>query len=394
MQKTNNQSHSRLVVTGGGTGGHLFAGLALAREHQRRHGIDSVHFYASTGEIEKRELPKTEVKYSLFQVLPLKGKSLLFRIKSAIIGVISLLSIARALLRHRPTAILGVGGFVSGPVILCAYILKLLRFIPLKTIAILEQNAVPGFTNRVLSHISDRVFVAFAGVESVFPDPSKCIVSGNPIREAIKNISLENVSGKNPHTPPHLLIFGGSQGARGINRRMLLVLSKLKETVPGITWLHQCGVKEYESVRAEYVRLKLPETQLVPFIDDMPKEYRRADLIICRAGSSTLSELSFVLKPALLIPFPAAADNHQEKNAQHFAKTGAAKVMLELNPDERLLLKDGLSSEDLINRSAERWYQEIRLALQDSVFSEVAQREFKKFQVLDSNEVILKQLEA
>jgi len=340
----------KVVITGGGTGGHLFAGVTIAREIMKRFGPESTYFFASLGEIEKRELPQTGIPFRLYGILPIKGKSILFQIKALFVALFNVFMIARDLYSIKPTAILGVGGFVSGPVIVAAYILKLFKLIPLQCITLLEQNAIPGLTNRWLSRFSDHIFLAFAGTQASFGPRLKTEVSGNPIRMEVRELAEKELK-KDPKDSKKILIFGGSQGARGLNQRVLAFLPMLLKQHPTLDYLHQCGPKELESSRIAYLALGLDTKKLVPFISDMARAYRESDVIICRAGSSTLSELTFVGRPAILVPFPFAADNHQEKNARHFEQKGAVRVILESTTDPEVWCRE---ISDLLTNEATR----------------------------------------
>jgi UDP-N-acetylglucosamine--N-acetylmuramyl-(pentapeptide) pyrophosphoryl-undecaprenol N-acetylglucosamine transferase len=307
-----------LIVTGGGTGGHLFAGIAIADEWKSRFPDSRILFVGAKGGIEERLVPKANYPLDLLRLGSLKGVSTSKRLKTALQLPIALLTAAWILVRERPKAVIGVGGYASGPMVLIARVLGWAW--GCKT-AILEQNAVPGFTNRILGRFAHSVFCAFPGVESRF-QKKKTHITGNPVRKTM--VALESAN-RDPFT---IFIFGGSQGAKGINSLVLESLPLLKDLQPRIRWIHQTGEHDFDRVVSGY-RDAGVEGRIERFIYDMPECYRQASLIICRAGSSTLAELAAVHRAAILIPFPFASDNHQEKNAKLFVDRSAAELLVQ-----------------------------------------------------------------
>lgn len=307
-----------LVVTGGGTGGHIYAGVAIADEWKRLYPDSRILFVGAHGGIEERLVPKAGYPLELVRLGSLKSVSFGKRMKTLFQIPWALLTAARILIRARPDAVVGVGGYASGPVVLIA---RLLGWTWGVRTAILEQNAVPGFTNRILSRFSHTVFCAFPGIEGKF-QRSKTAITGNPVRGSM--LPYPSAS-RDPFT---VFIFGGSQGAVGINTLVLDSFEYLGDLLPKLRFIHQTGERDYERVAEGYRRAGI-SARVEKFIHDMPECYRAASLVVCRAGSSTLAELAAVRRAAILVPFPFASDNHQEKNARLFVDRGAAELMIQ-----------------------------------------------------------------
>jgi UDP-N-acetylglucosamine--N-acetylmuramyl-(pentapeptide) pyrophosphoryl-undecaprenol N-acetylglucosamine transferase len=306
-----------MLIAGGGTGGHLFPGIALAEEFSSRDPGHSVLFVGTRHGIEVRAVPPAGFDLELIQVGGLKGKGLwgwlkgLWRIPRAI------WQSRRILKKFRPDVVVGVGGYASGPVLLAAWLMRL-------PTAVLEQNALPGMTNRVLGRFVRRVFVAFSQAEKFFK-PKKVRLLGNPVRRALAEDlqkDRQEPSGK------HLLVFGGSQGARILNQVVPDAVRQLCGHLPGLQVVHQTGEQECEEVKRRYQERGVA-AEVLPFIHDMAAAYRDADVVVSRAGATTVAELSLCRKPAVLIPFPYAADNHQVVNAQALVEAGAAVMILQ-----------------------------------------------------------------
>jgi len=306
------QSENRLLVAGGGTGGHILAGVAIADEWVRQLE-GSVLFVGAEQGLEARLVPKHGYSLKLLKIGALNRVSFKTRLQTFIQLPLSFIKAFLILLSYRPTAVLGVGGYASGPVVLLARFLS--PVLGIKT-AIIEQNSVAGFTNRMLGKRVHCVFCAFqAGGQSF--DARKVMVTGNPIRSSLKLLPPS-------HDPFTLFIFGGSQGALGINTMVLESLPFLKNE--SIKIIHQTGVRDYERVVAGYSRAGV-DARIEKFIDDMGACYAKASLVISRAGASSMAELASVGRAAIFIPLPTAADNHQEKNARIFESAGAAWVV-------------------------------------------------------------------
>lgn len=308
----------RLVVTGGGTGGHIFAGVAIADEWKRRYPDSRIVFVGAAGGIEERLVPKAGYPLELVKLGSLKGVSSGKRLKTLLQIPLALLAAARILAREKPDAVIGVGGYASGPVVLIA---RLIGWTWGTRTAILEQNAVPGFTNRILARFSHSVFCAFPGIEDRFRG-ARTAVTGNPVRGTMVPCPP---AARDPFT---VFIFGGSQGAVGINTLVLDSFEYLGDLLPRLRFVHQTGERDFERVSAGYAKAGIA-ARVERFIHDMPECYRAASLVVCRAGSSTLAELAAVRRAAILVPFPFASDNHQEKNARLLVDRGAAELMIQ-----------------------------------------------------------------
>lgn len=303
----------RVLIAGGGTGGHLFPGVAIAEEIRARHPDAAVTFVGTRRGIEARVLPELGWPLELIEVSGLKTVGAagairgLFRLPRAYWQ-------ARALLkRHQPDAVIGVGGYASGPVVLAARV----RGIPT---AICEQNSIPGLTNKMLGRLARAVFLSFDESRRFF-NPKKILMTGNPVRRDL----LQRLLAAGPSPAPdrtHILVCGGSQGAVAVNELASAALASLaREHALAIT--HQTGEKDLEPTRARYAAAGV-EATCHAFIKDMASAYLAADLIIGRAGATTVAELAIAGKPAIFIPYPFAADNHQELNAREMAAKGAA----------------------------------------------------------------------
>ena len=295
------------------------AGVAIADvwKSQKR---GKVVFVGARGGIEERLVPRAGYTLELLTLGSLKRVSLMRRIKTLLQLPLSLLRSMSILIRERPKAVVGVGGYASGPLVLMA---RLIGWMWGARVGILEQNAVPGLTNRILGRFSHRVLSAFPGVEAQFPR-GKVEVSGNPVRAEMKPLPSA------PRDPFTIFIFGGSQGAQGINSLILDAIPLLGELKSKVRFIHQTGEKDFERVRDAHAKLGT-QAQVERFIYDMVGAYGQASLLVCRAGSSTLAEVAAVRRASVLVPFPYAADNHQEKNARIFEKGGAARVLVQFD---------------------------------------------------------------
>lgn len=311
----NHKKIKKLLVAGGGTGGHVLAGIAIADEWKQSFPDSRILFVGSEQGLESRLVPKHGYPLVTLKIGALNRVSLKTRMLTLFKLPFSFLKALFVLLRFRPHAVIGVGGYASGPVVMLARFLS--PIFRMKT-AILEQNSVAGFTNRMLGRWVHQVFCAFEDGSINF-DPTKVTITGNPIRSHLKKLPA---SKDEPFT---LFIFGGSQGAMGINTMILDALPHLKGK--GIEFIHQTGVNDFERVKSAYEREGISGVRVEKFIDDMAACYEKSSLVVCRAGASTLTELASVGRAAIFIPLPTAADNHQEKNARIFEKTGAAIVI-------------------------------------------------------------------
>lgn len=307
---------TRLLIAGGGTGGHLFPGVAVAEELLAREPGAELLFVGTARGIEARVVPELGWDIELIKVSGLKTVGALGALRGALRIPASLLQSRRILKRFRPDAVIGVGGYASGPVVLAA------KLMGIKT-GILEQNSIPGLTNRILGKFAHEIFLSFAHSQSFF-DAKKSTLVGNPIRRQILD-SLQTEP-KTGTEDVRLFIFGGSQGAKAVNEMCCraAVLLEQQGLLPSI--VHQTGSATLDATRAMYEEAGI-KADCRAFINDMAEEYRAADLIISRSGATTIAELGIVGKPAILVPYPFAANNHQELNAEEMVSAGAALML-------------------------------------------------------------------
>jgi UDP-N-acetylglucosamine--N-acetylmuramyl-(pentapeptide) pyrophosphoryl-undecaprenol N-acetylglucosamine transferase len=307
----------RIVIAGGGTGGHLYPGLAVARELLARDPATIVTFAGTATGLEARVLPREGFPLDVIRSAGLKGKSPAALARGLALLLPGALDAWRVVSLRRPDVVVGVGGYSSGPVVLAAA----LRGVP--TI-VLEQNAVPGLANRLLARVVDAAAVAYEEALPWFR--GKGFVSGNPVRPGFLDRSEAYQAGPRASGAVRVLVFGGSQGAHAINAAMIEAAPTLARHLPPLSIVHQTGDRDLELVREGYRRAGL-EARVVPFLYDMDREMRAADLVVCRAGATTLAELTALGRPALLVPLPTATDDHQRRNAEALARRGAAEVL-------------------------------------------------------------------
>jgi UDP-N-acetylglucosamine--N-acetylmuramyl-(pentapeptide) pyrophosphoryl-undecaprenol N-acetylglucosamine transferase len=303
----------RIVIAGGGTGGHLYPGIAVARELQRQRPGTIVTFAGTARGIESRVVPKEGFQLDLLRSAALKAVSAASLVRGLSLLPLSGIEAWQIISRRAPHLVIGVGGYSSGPVVLVAA----LRRIPT---LLLEQNAAPGFTNRMLAPLVSAAAVTFDSTLSYFG--RRGFVTGNPVRpEFFDPAPARSVGG-----PPRILIFGGSQGAHAINVAMVEAAPRLAAEPGGLAITHQTGERDLAFVRDGYARAGL-EARVEPFLFAMDREMTDADLVICRAGATTLAELTAAGRPSVLVPLPTAADDHQRKNAEVLAAAGAAELL-------------------------------------------------------------------
>jgi len=310
----------RCVIAGGGTGGHLFPGMAIAEAFLEREKGNEVLFIGTERGIEAKVLPGGKFPLRTIKAKPIQGKSLLEKTK-AIWSLPMAISEACLILKEfQPRLVLGVGGYASGPTLFAAFLLGMKR-------AIQEQNVMPGMTNRILKWFSQRIFVSFEEAKKYFPD-KKTVVTGNPIRKEFF-ASLKEGKGKMKKGDRFtLLIFGGSAGAHRINQAMIEALDTLQGIKSSLKIIHQTGKEDLDFVSKAY-REKGFDTLVKPFFEDIATYYQISDLVICRSGASTVAELAVCGKAALLIPYPYAAHHHQLINAKKLVDLGAARMILD-----------------------------------------------------------------
>jgi UDP-N-acetylglucosamine--N-acetylmuramyl-(pentapeptide) pyrophosphoryl-undecaprenol N-acetylglucosamine transferase len=302
----------RVVIAGGGTGGHLFPGLAVARALKARVPGAQVSFAGTAAGIEARVVPTTEFDLDLIRSGGLKGKSAAALVRGFGLLPLSALDAWRVITRRRPDVVIGVGGYSSGPVVAVAAA----RGIPT---LLLEQNALPGITNRLLAPLVKSAAVTYDRSLKYFG--AKGFVSGNPVRQEFLNVDDAALDADNVR----VLIFGGSQGAHAINLAMVEAAPRLAAAA-GISVVCQTGTRDYDMVREAFQRSGV-EGRVERFIDAMYREVGQAGLIVSRAGATTLAEITAAGRPAILIPLPTATDDHQRKNAEALQAAGAAEVI-------------------------------------------------------------------
>jgi UDP-N-acetylglucosamine--N-acetylmuramyl-(pentapeptide) pyrophosphoryl-undecaprenol N-acetylglucosamine transferase len=308
---------TRLLIAGGGTGGHLFPGVALAEELRAREPDAQIRFVGTRRGIEARVLPELGWDLDFIEVSGLKTVGAAGAIKGMFRLPRALWQARRIVKTFAPDAVIGVGGYASGPVVLAAK----LRGLPT---AICEQNSIPGLTNKLLGKLARQVFLSFDESRRFF-NAKKIAMSGNPVRrELVQKLLAVGASPSSAGDRVSVLVVGGSQGAVAVNALAADALAALAKDLP-ISIVHQTGEPDLEPTRARYAAARLT-ADCRAFIKDMATAYQDADLIIGRAGATTVAELAIAGKPAIFIPYPFAADNHQELNAREMADKGAALV--------------------------------------------------------------------
>jgi UDP-N-acetylglucosamine--N-acetylmuramyl-(pentapeptide) pyrophosphoryl-undecaprenol N-acetylglucosamine transferase len=318
----------RVLVAGGGTGGHIIPALAVARELVARHSAE-ILFVGTARGMETRLVPEAGFPLRLIDVGPLKNVSLLTRLRTFVDLPRSVFACRRLIRDFKPCVVFGVGGYASGPGMAAALQLKV------PTMAF-EPNAMPGFANRLVGKRVQAAAVNFPAAARWFRNPE---VTGIPVRPEFFAI------GQSPLGPPHLLVFGGSQGARLFNQTLPGIVRALLDAVPGLTILHQSGARHTESTQAAYADSGADPSRwkVEPFLNDMQVRFAQAHLVMSRSGASTVAELAASGRPALLVPFAAAADDHQTRNAEVMVQAGAAAMLAERDLDSPEKLLDGLA---------------------------------------------------
>jgi UDP-N-acetylglucosamine--N-acetylmuramyl-(pentapeptide) pyrophosphoryl-undecaprenol N-acetylglucosamine transferase len=300
-----------VLIAGGGTGGHLFPGVAVARELLARVPDGRVVFVGTAAGLEARVIPREGFLLEVIRSAGLKGKSLASLVRGLALLPLSAIDAWRVLSRHRPAVVVGVGGYSSGPVVGLAA----LRGVPT---LLMEQNATPGITNRLLARVVRAAAVTYDESLPVFG--RKAFVAGNPVRREFFEPAGPRVEG-----PVRVLVFGGSQGAHAINVAMAAAAVHLAQGAR-LDLTHQTGERDVQLVRDAYQAAGLT-ARVEPFLFQMDREMRAADLVVCRSGATTLAELMASGKPSILVPLPTATDDHQRKNALALVTRGAARMV-------------------------------------------------------------------
>lgn len=348
----------KIILSGGGTGGHLFPAIALAETFKEKDFRNEIIFIGSKKGLEAEILLRYGFHLETLDVTAVKGKGFLNRLHAVFKALNGTFKSMKIIRKYKPDIAVGTGGYTTFSVIAAAKIMKV------KT-AILEQNALPGAANRYLGIFADRIFVAFPHAKKYFP-ANKVVISGNPVRKEIlglrvKGQGLWNDKETEKHTPRFpvspihtftILIFGGSQGAKAVNSLVLEAVEYLSSSPcfkhagtgfnqkpSALKIIHQTGRDDYERVKNTYDRFHIPnfKFQVFNFIDDMAEAYKEADLVICRSGATTIAEITVLGKASILIPYPFAADNHQEVNARCLSDKGAAVMLKQEGLDGKKL---------------------------------------------------------
>ena len=307
-----------LLIAGGGTGGHLYPGIAVARELLTRVPGARVAFVGTAAGIEARVVPREGFELDTIRSAGLKGKSLQSLVRGVGLLPMSAIDAWQVLSRRAPSVVIGVGGYSSGPVVALAAA----RGIPT---LLMEQNAVPGLTNRLLAPLVQSAAVTYDEATRFFG--AKAFVSGNPVRPEFFSSGDNDDQSQGPGPVPgsKVLVFGGSQGAHAINMAMVEAAARLAAAA-GVAITHQTGERDLDLVREGYARAGL-QARVEPFLYQMDREMKAADVVVSRAGATTLAELTAAGRASILIPLPTATDDHQRKNAEALVKHGAAQMI-------------------------------------------------------------------
>ncbi len=305
----------KLLIAAGGTGGHIFPGLAVAEGWIAADPANRVLFVGTPHGMEGKIIPAYGFRLLTIDARPFLGQSMLRKVATIARLLQAVLRCARILRRERPDAVIGMGGFTCVPVMIAAFLLRVPRFLH-------EQNVVPGLANQVLSRIADQTFVSFTKTAEYLK--GSVLHTGNPVRKRLRTASRP-VTSPGTENLFNIFVFGGSRGAHSINEAILLLLPYL-ESYKNTAIYHQTGSGDYEKMRTAYTAVEIPH-EVFPFTDEMEKYYGLSDVVISRAGASTIFELSYFKKSAVLVPYPFAAGAHQWKNAAYVEEIGGAYVI-------------------------------------------------------------------
>lgn len=317
----------KLLIAAGGTGGHIYPGIAVAKEIVRRNSSAQVKFVGTERGLETKLVPENGFELLTIDSAGLKNVGLAGQIKGLLKLPKSFLEVRAILKSFKPDVVVGAGGYVTGPVLLMASLMRIPTLI-------MESNALPGFTNRQLARFVTKAALTFEESLKIFG--GKGVVIGNPVRREFFEIPRKerNVDKFS------LLIFGGSQGARAINNAMVEALSNLQSVKNKLQITHQTGEADFERIKQGYDSADWNQAKVSAYIKNMPDYFGENDLIICRAGATTCAELAAAGKASLMIPLPTAADDHQRKNAEALQSAGAAKMILQKDLTGEILAKE------------------------------------------------------
>jgi UDP-N-acetylglucosamine--N-acetylmuramyl-(pentapeptide) pyrophosphoryl-undecaprenol N-acetylglucosamine transferase len=320
-----------VLIAAGGTGGHIYPGIAVAKEILRRHPHSQVRFVGTARGLESKLVPQAGFELSVIESAGLKGVGQLAQARGLLLLPKSFLQARNLIKALRPDVVIGAGGYVSGPVVLTAALMKLPTLV-------MESNALPGGTNRVLARFVDKAAVSFEAALPYFR--GKAIVTGNPVRHEFFEVPRRDREvGGEPRFS--ILVFGGSQGAQAINQAMIEALPSLEPLRNSLRITHQTGEADFERVRTAYLAGGWNgRVEIRRYIDDMVSSFGEVDMVICRAGATTTAELIAAGKASIMVPFPFATDDHQRKNAEALEKAGAAKMILQQDLSGRRLAQE------------------------------------------------------
>lgn len=310
MSANQSNTNAPVLIMAGGTGGHIFPGLAVAAELAARKV--PVIWLGAKGGLELRLVPQHDIPMETLSIGGVRGKGLLTALRTPFRLLGSIVTARSAIRRHRPRSVLSMGGYVAAPGGFAAWLASL-------PLVVHEQNRIPGVTNKLLARLAQRVLVGFS---DAFPNAQWV---GNPVRAEIAALAPPAERYANREGPLRVLVLGGSQGAASLNTQVPEMLRR-RGTRMSIAVRHQCGANHVDKTRAAYLAAGI-EAEVIAFVDDMAAAYAWADLAICRAGALTLAELAAAGVPALLVPYPHAVDDHQTKNAEAMVAAGAARLI-------------------------------------------------------------------
>lgn len=311
----------RVVIAGGGTGGHLFPGIAIAQAFTGKNPRSEILFVGVGNDFEKTMVEKAGFNHKSIRAEGIKGRGFLKQLRSVLKIPWGMFESFKIIRDFKPDLVVGVGSYSSGPFIITARLLNI-------KITLHEQNIIPGITNRILSRFADRIYVSFEETKKKL-SPKKAALSGNPLRREIVNAAIRNISADSSDyiTQFTVLVLGGSQGAHKINMAIIETLPLLKNKEKYF-FVHQTGVQDEQYVADSYERAGIP-CMVKPFFQDMAERYSGANLVICRAGATTVAEVTAMGMGAIFIPYPYAADDHQFLNACILSDSGASEMILE-----------------------------------------------------------------
>lgn len=344
----------RMIVAGGGTGGHLFPGIAIAQAFLARHAGNRVLFINAGRPLEVEVLSRLGWPYETIPVEGLKGRDVWNQIRALVKTPVALLHAIKLIRAFDPRVVLGVGGYSAGPVVLAAWLLGI-------TTVLHEQNQLPGLTNRLLRRIVKRIYLTFPDEAGRF-DAAKTVLSGNPVRDEI--LVLGNQPRAHDDHCFTILVLGGSQGAQAINQAMVAAAPRLAGR-GALKIVHQSGREEERMVSDAYAAAGIAADVNV-FFNNMAEQYQQADLIVCRAGATTVSEITTVGRAAIFVPYPFAADDHQTCNARALVDAGAAEMIPEAELDGQVLAEKILSLMDHRSRLSDMAARALSLGRPDA----------------------------